>query len=122
MIKNLEDDVDDEQLRKEFSKLGEITNTKVVTKVMTNGRSNRIGFVCFSSPYEAIRVFRVMQRMHDGSPNSPEPDADATAEARTSCIRGSPNLEWPAATAQPEPTAHWSPAEERPTSVHSIGQ
>ncbi|KAJ8022190.1 Polyadenylate-binding protein 1 [Holothuria leucospilota] len=53
-IKNLDDDIDDERLRKEFSRFGYITSAKV----MRNGRglSRGFGFVCFSSQEEATKA------------------------------------------------------------------
>ena len=57
-IKRLEADMDDEQLRKEFSKFGHITNAKVMR--YENGMSKRFGFVCFSSPEEASKAVTEM--------------------------------------------------------------
>ncbi|CAF4762892.1 unnamed protein product [Rotaria sp. Silwood1] len=52
-IKNLDDTIDDEQLKKEFSKFGIITSVKVMSK---NGRSKGFGFVCFSESDEAKKA------------------------------------------------------------------
>ncbi|EDW60772.1 polyadenylate-binding protein [Drosophila virilis] len=50
-VKNLDDSIDDERLRKEFSLYGTITSAKVMTD--DEGRSKGFGFVCFISPNEA---------------------------------------------------------------------
>jgi len=56
-IKNLDDTIDDERLRKEFSPYGTITSARVMTD---DGRSKGFGFVCFSSPEEATRAVTEM--------------------------------------------------------------
>lgn len=56
-VKNLDDGIDDERLRKEFSQFGTITSAKVMTE---NGRSKGFGFVCFSSPEEATKAVTEM--------------------------------------------------------------
>lgn len=50
-VKNLDDSIDDERLRKEFSMFGTITSAKVMTD--EEGRSKGFGFVCFIAPNEA---------------------------------------------------------------------
>ncbi|XP_016946952.1 polyadenylate-binding protein [Drosophila biarmipes] len=50
-VKNLDDTINDERLRKEFSLYGTITSAKVMTD--EEGRSKGFGFVCFISPNEA---------------------------------------------------------------------
>merc|ERR1712088_336150 len=51
-VKNLDDTIDDERLRKEFAPYGTITSAKVMNE---EGRSKGFGFVCFSSPEEATK-------------------------------------------------------------------
>eukprot|EP00105_Crassostrea_gigas_P001028 XP_011413033.1 PREDICTED: polyadenylate-binding protein 4-like [Crassostrea gigas] len=52
-VKNLDDNIDDKRLRKEFAQFGTITSAKVMTE---NGRSKGFGFVYFSSPEEATKA------------------------------------------------------------------
>ncbi|KAJ8891289.1 hypothetical protein PR048_010805 [Dryococelus australis] len=56
-LKNLDDTIDDERLRKEFSSFGSITSAKVM---MENGHSKGFGFVCFSQPEEATKAVTEM--------------------------------------------------------------
>lgn len=56
-IKNLDDCIDDERLRKEFTPYGTITSAKVM---MEDGRSKGFGFVCFNLPDEATRAVTEM--------------------------------------------------------------
>lgn len=58
-IKNLEDGIDDERLRQEFSTYGTITSAKVM-KDEEKGQSKGFGFVCFSSPDEATKAVTEM--------------------------------------------------------------
>ncbi|KAK9696157.1 Protein phosphatase PP2A regulatory subunit B [Basidiobolus ranarum] len=57
-VKNLEDDVDDDKLRQEFSVYGVITSSKVMCD--EKGVSKGFGFVCFSSPDEATKAVTEM--------------------------------------------------------------
>ncbi|XP_043851154.1 polyadenylate-binding protein 4 [Dromiciops gliroides] len=63
-IKNLDDTIDDEKLRKEFSPFGSITSAKVM---LEEGRSKGFGFVCFSSPDEATKAVTEMNGRIVGS-------------------------------------------------------
>ncbi|XP_069744288.1 embryonic polyadenylate-binding protein-like isoform X2 [Narcine bancroftii] len=56
-VKNLDDGIDDERLRKEFSPYGTITSAKVM---LEGGHSKGFGFVCFSSPEEATKAVTEM--------------------------------------------------------------
>ncbi|XP_044727965.1 polyadenylate-binding protein 1 isoform X2 [Chrysoperla carnea] len=56
-VKNLDDTIDDERLRKEFMLFGTITSAKVM---LEEGRSKGFGFVCFSSPEEATKAVTEM--------------------------------------------------------------
>lgn len=63
-VKNLDDKVDDEKLRKEFAPFGTITSAKVMTE---NGRSKGFGFVCFGAPEEATKAVTEMNSRIIGS-------------------------------------------------------
>lgn len=57
-VKNLDDSVDDETLKKNFEEFGKITSAKVMTD--ENGRSKGFGFVCFEKPDEATKAVTEM--------------------------------------------------------------
>ncbi|KAJ8683928.1 hypothetical protein QAD02_019720 [Eretmocerus hayati] len=63
-VKNLDDTIDDERLRKEFAPFGTITSVKVM---MEEGRSKGFGFVCFSLPEEATKAVTEMNGRIVGS-------------------------------------------------------
>uniref|UniRef100_A0A8I3WXV0 Polyadenylate-binding protein n=1 Tax=Callithrix jacchus TaxID=9483 RepID=A0A8I3WXV0_CALJA len=63
-IKNLDDTIDDEKLRKEFSPFGSITSAKVM---LEDGRSKGFDFICFSSPEEATKAVTEMNGCIVGS-------------------------------------------------------
>ena len=56
-VKNLDDTIDDERLRKEFTPYGTVTSARVMCE---EGRSKGFGFVCFSSPEEATKAVTEM--------------------------------------------------------------
>ncbi|CAI5454676.1 unnamed protein product [Caenorhabditis angaria] len=57
-VKNLEENVNDEELKKHFDSFGTITSAKVMTD--ENGRSKGFGFVCFEKPEEATNAVTEM--------------------------------------------------------------
>lgn len=63
-VKNLDDTIDDERLRREFDPFGTITSAKVM---MEDGRSKGFGFVCFSDPQEATKAVTEMNGRICGS-------------------------------------------------------
>ncbi|KAJ3042815.1 Polyadenylate-binding protein 4 [Rhizophlyctis rosea] len=66
-VKNLDDAIDDEQLREEFSGCGNVTSAKVMKNKKT-GAPKGFGFVCFSSPDEATKaIFEMNGRGIGGS-------------------------------------------------------
>jgi len=58
-IKNLDDTIDDEKLRQEFSQFGSITSAVVMRDEKT-GRSKGVGFVCFTTTEEATKAITEM--------------------------------------------------------------
>lgn len=65
-VKNLDDDIDDEKLRQEFSVYGSITSAKIM-RDESNNVSKGFGFVCYSSPDEATRAVTEMNGRMIGS-------------------------------------------------------
>lgn len=63
-VKNLDDSVDDDRLRKEFAPFGTITSARVMNE---EGRSKGFGFVCFSLPEEATKAVTEMNGRIIGS-------------------------------------------------------
>lgn len=57
-IKNIDDTIDDDQLRQEFAPFGTITSAKVITD--DKGASRGFGFVCFAEPDEATKAIAAM--------------------------------------------------------------
>jgi polyadenylate-binding protein len=57
-IKNIEDEIDEERLRKEFSQFGVIKSCKIMSD--EKGSSKGFGFVCFSTPEESQRAINDM--------------------------------------------------------------
>lgn len=53
-MKNIDDDVTDEELKVHFSQCGTITSAKVMRD--EKGINKGFGFVCFSSPEEASKA------------------------------------------------------------------
>jgi len=58
-VKNLDDVIDDERLRREFAPYGTITSARVMMD-SSGARSKGFGFVCFSSPEEATKAVTEM--------------------------------------------------------------
>ncbi|XP_055328593.1 polyadenylate-binding protein 4-like [Paramacrobiotus metropolitanus] len=63
-VKNLDENIDDDGLRKEFAHLGTISSAKVMKE---GGRSKGFGFVCFTSPDEANKAVQEMNGKVVGS-------------------------------------------------------
>jgi len=57
-VKNLDNDTDDEKLRKEFTQFGTISSAKIMKD--EKGHSKGFGFVCFATPEEATRAVTAM--------------------------------------------------------------
>jgi len=66
-IKNIDDSVDEEKLRKPFSEFGSITSIKIMST--EKGQSKGFGFVCFSKADEATKALTKMNNfMFEGKP------------------------------------------------------
>jgi len=63
-VKNLDDSVNDETLKKEFAQHGAITSAKVMIE---NGASKGFGFVCYTNPDEAQKAVSEMNGRIVGS-------------------------------------------------------
>lgn len=57
-VKNIDDDVTDEELRELFSQCGTITSSKLMRD--DKGINKGFGFVCFSNPEEANRAVNTL--------------------------------------------------------------
>jgi polyadenylate-binding protein len=57
-VKNLDDSIDDDRLRQEFSKFGTITSARIMRD--EKGNSKGFGFICFTTPEEATRAITEM--------------------------------------------------------------
>ncbi|XP_058923144.1 polyadenylate-binding protein 4-like [Kogia breviceps] len=65
-IKNLDETIDDEKLRREFSSFGSISRVKVMQE---EGRSKGFGLICLSSPEKATKAMTEMNgRILDSKP------------------------------------------------------
>ncbi|KAI9226061.1 MAG: hypothetical protein DHS80DRAFT_19341 [Piptocephalis tieghemiana] len=68
-VKNLDESVDDDRLREEFSIFGTITSAKVMREDAPAIKSKGFGFVCFSAPEEATKAVTEMNgRLIAGKP------------------------------------------------------
>lgn len=65
-IKNLDDTITEDTLRKEFAHCGNITSTKIMRDERNNSRG--FGFVCFGSPEEATKATEMNGTMLAGKP------------------------------------------------------
>lgn len=53
-LKNIDDDVTDEELREHFTQCGAVTSAKIMRD--DKGISKGFGFICFSTPEEASKA------------------------------------------------------------------
>lgn len=58
-VKNIDDDITDDELRLHFSQCGTITSAKIMKN--DKGVSKGFGFVCFSTPEEATKAVYTFQ-------------------------------------------------------------
>ncbi|KAJ1343331.1 hypothetical protein BSLG_002357 [Batrachochytrium salamandrivorans] len=65
-VKNIDETIDDEKLRQEFSVFGAITSAKIMMDDKT-GLSKGFGFVCFSNPDEATKAVTEMNNRMVGN-------------------------------------------------------
>lgn len=66
-VKYLDDSIDDDRLRAEFSKFGRITSAKVMRD--NNGRSRGFGFVCFENQEQSTKAMAEMNsKIVEGKP------------------------------------------------------
>jgi polyadenylate-binding protein len=68
-IKNLEDDITEDHLRKEFSVFGNIRSVKIMAD--EKGNSKGFGFICFESSEEAVRAIAEMNNRPIQGTNKP---------------------------------------------------
>lgn len=67
-IKNIDDDFDDDKLRKIFEPFGTVTSCKVMKDGKPGGKAHKgFGFVCYSSPEEATKAITEMNGKIVGS-------------------------------------------------------
>ena len=88
-VKNLDDSIDDEALKAEFIKFGEITSAKVMTEL---GRSKGFGFVCFKRPEDATKAVSEMRGKIIGSKPLYVALAELKEERRTHLINQYKNM------------------------------
>jgi polyadenylate-binding protein len=101
-VKHIEDDIDEEALKKEFSAFGEVKSCKIA--VDEKGISKGFGFVCFSTPEEAQKAIaglnsKILQgqkkplfvAMHESKEQRKQKLAQRHNLAMTKNIRGLPS-------------------------------
>jgi len=101
-VKNLEDEIDEERFKKEFSAFGNIYSAKIMTD--EKGNSRGFGFVCYNTPEEAQRAItemnsRILQScqkplyvaLHEPKEIRRQKLAQRHAAARTAKVAGNSN-------------------------------